>query len=114
MTDLLAHFRWARTFLAAALRDIGFRVYVPDGAYFIMADWTQVPAAAEYPDDTAFCKGLTQTAGVAAIPPSAFYEHRDHGRPLARFAFCKKRETLEEAVRRLCLWAGRPHGAASD
>ena len=40
-------------------------------------------------------------AGVAAIPPSAFYANPAHGRDLVRFAFCKKRETMEEAVRRM-------------
>ncbi|MDQ2970800.1 MAG: aminotransferase, partial [Acidobacteriota bacterium] len=39
--------------------------------------------------------------GVAAIPPSVFYDHKKHGRSYARFAFCKKDETLETAVARL-------------
>jgi len=30
-----------------------------------------------------------------------FYDNPEHGRSLARFAFCKKQETLEEAARRL-------------
>ena len=38
---------------------------------------------------------------MAAIPPSVFYEHAELGRSLVRFAFCKKRETIAEAIRRL-------------
>ena len=36
-----------------------------------------------------------------AIPPSAFYENTRYGKTYARFAFCKKEETLAEAERRL-------------
>jgi N-succinyldiaminopimelate aminotransferase len=40
---------------------------------------------------------------VAAIPVSAFYSPRGAkaAKPLARFAFCKRDETLLEAARRL-------------
>ncbi len=107
--DLLGQFTWAREFLAGALEGLGFRVHRPDGAYFILADWTGAgrrDGRERFADDVEFCRALTAEAGVAAIPPSVFYEHREHGRSLARFAFCKRRETLEEAVRRLELWAG--------
>lgn len=105
--ELLEHFRWAREFLATGLEALGFRVHRPDGAYFVMADWTHAGRvrSGQYADDAAFCRALTAEAGVAAIPPSVFYEHREHGRPMARFAFCKRRETLEEGVRRLERWA---------
>lgn len=107
--ELLGHFAWARGFLASALEGLGFGVHRPDGAYFILADWTRPGRAGpgRFADDAEFCRSLTAEAGVAAIPPSVFYEHREHGRSLARFAFCKRRETLEEAVRRLERWAGR-------
>ncbi|HEY3122760.1 MAG TPA: hypothetical protein VGK70_01685, partial [Thermoanaerobaculia bacterium] len=49
----------------------------------------------------AFCRHLIEEVGVAAIPPSAFYENTRYGKTYARFAFCKKDETLREAVRRL-------------
>jgi N-succinyldiaminopimelate aminotransferase len=53
----------------------------------------------------AFCLDLPGTVGVAAIPMSAFcvpqgpyFAEWNH---LVRFAFCKRDETLDEAVRRL-------------
>ena len=60
-------------------------------------------AAAGFEDDFAFCRHLTQAVGVAAIPPSAFYSgaHKAHARHLARFAFCKRTETLLAAGERL-------------
>lgn len=95
--DLVERLRTAREFLGRALEDLGFRVFRPAGTYFIMADHS----ALRMGDDVEFCRRLTAEFGVAAIPPSVFYEHPEHGRPLARFAFCKKMETLEQAVERL-------------
>ena len=109
--DLVRFYADNRAFLANALRAVGFRVHEPAGAYFIMAEWPQLRIKGAllgdtFADDVAFCKHLTAEAGVAAIPPSVFYENKQYGKPLARFAFCKKRETLEEAARRLHTWAG--------
>ncbi|MBX3357695.1 MAG: aminotransferase class I/II-fold pyridoxal phosphate-dependent enzyme [Phycisphaeraceae bacterium] len=87
----------ARRFLGTALAALGLRVFMPAGTYFIMVDHTPLG----FDDDIAFCRHLTTRIGVAAIPPSVFYNNPAHGRPLARFAFCKKQATLEEAVRRL-------------
>lgn len=94
---LLEQYRAARDFLGEALDEIGFRTIRPAGAYFIMADHTPFG----FEDDVAFCRHLTTQVGVAAIPPSAFYADRDLGGSFVRFAFCKRRETLEEAVRRM-------------
>lgn len=112
--DLRGQLEWARVYLADALGRLGFMVHRPQGAYFIMADWTGVEQAraAGWTTDVEFCRGLTAAAGVAAIPPSVFYEHPREGRPMARFAFCKKRETMEEAVRRLERWASLPEARA--
>jgi N-succinyldiaminopimelate aminotransferase len=63
-----------------------------------------------FADDVDFCRWLTAEAGVAAIPPSAFYsdEHRGLARRWARFAFCKRQETLAQAAERLSTMALRP------
>ncbi|MCW5776591.1 MAG: aminotransferase class I/II-fold pyridoxal phosphate-dependent enzyme [Phycisphaeraceae bacterium] len=98
---LVDEYRAGRDFLGEALGSLGFGVHRPDGTYFIMADHAPVSRRLGLADDVAFCRYLTAEVGVAAIPPSVFYEHKEHGRPLVRFAFCKRRETLEEAVRRL-------------
>jgi aspartate/methionine/tyrosine aminotransferase len=54
-----------------------------------------------FDDDVAFCRHLIENVRVAAIPPSVFYENAQHGKTYVRFAFCKKEETLKEAIRRL-------------
>lgn len=99
--ELAAELKGARDYLCGALRELGFGVTVPAGTYFVLADYTAVGERLGLRDDVAFCRHLTAEVGVAAIPPSAFYSDPARGRSLVRFAFCKRRATLEEAVERL-------------
>ena len=57
-------------------------------------------AAGGYDEDRAFVRHMIEKAGVAAIPPSVFYDHPEECRRYVRFAFCQKRETMEAAVAR--------------
>lgn len=96
---LAADYQHKRDTLAGILREAGFEVSSPAGTYFIMAGI----APLGFTDDVEFCRYLARDIGVAAIPPSAFYseEHKVLGKGYARFAFCKKMETLEQAAERL-------------
>jgi len=95
--ELAARYRQNRDFLLDALREAGLKPITPHGTYFVMVDISDLG----FPDDVAFCRHLTTKIGVAAIPPSAFYQNPADGATLARFAFCKTRETLEAAASRL-------------
>ncbi|GFG54161.1 aminotransferase [Mycolicibacterium agri] len=90
-----------RNRLGSALDDLGFDVHDSYGTYFLCAD----PRPLGYDDSTTFCADLPHKAGVAAIPMSAFCdpgaEHADAWNHLVRFAFCKRDDTLDEAIRRL-------------
>ena len=86
-----------RDLLTNTLRSVGLNVYPSYSTYFLMADHTPLG----YDDDVAFVRHLIERVGVAAIPPAVFYINREHGRPMVRFAFCKKRETVELAAQRL-------------
>jgi len=101
VVELVKHYREARDMLCEVLRDVGFGVYDPQGTYFVMVDHTPVSARHGLKDDVEFCKWLTGEIGVAAIPPSFFYADPAEGASLARFAFCKRMETLEAAAQRL-------------
>lgn len=103
IAELVAQYRASRDYLAGVLAGIGFVVHPSDGTYFIMADHSPFG----FKDDVEFCMHLTREVGVAAIPPSAFYQHAEHGKSLVRFAYCKKRETLEKAAARLGALAKR-------
>jgi N-succinyldiaminopimelate aminotransferase len=103
IAELVRDLTAARDYLGRALEGLGFRVYWPAGTYFIMADHTEPSRrlGISPADDVAFCRRLTADIGVAAIPTSGFYDNKHWGRPLARFAFCKKMDTLQRAVERL-------------
>ncbi|HEY2069451.1 MAG TPA: aminotransferase [Rhizomicrobium sp.] len=85
-----------RDVLENALATMGFLLQPCEGTYFLTAaieDITKEP-------DTVFCERLVREAGVALIPLSVFFTG---GKPdnLVRFAFCKKRSVIAEAVERL-------------
>jgi len=110
---LKAEYTERRDLLVAALRDVGFAVAVPQGTYFVLADFRQVWQGG---DDHAFARHLTTNVGVACIPPSVFYAADvGEGRRLARFAFCKRMGTLEAAAGRLKAGLGsRTEGGHGD
>ncbi len=95
--ELLAGYRAKRDYLVRELLRLGFAVRNPQGTYFACADFRPFG----FDDDRAFARHLIEKFGVAAIPPSAFYDDVGRGRPYVRFAFCKKQETLEAAVARM-------------
>jgi aspartate/methionine/tyrosine aminotransferase len=86
-----------REALTRLLTDAGFHVLEAQGSYFLLTDF----AGQEHMTDVAFCRWLVKETGVAAIPPSAFYQAPETAPPLARFCFAKNMSTIEEAGRRL-------------
>jgi N-succinyldiaminopimelate aminotransferase len=89
--------RRKRDLLCAGLASVGFSVFKPAGTYFVTTDVRPLG----YDDGVAFCRDLPKRAGVVAIPHSVFYDNVSVGRPLVRFAFCKRDEVLAEAISRL-------------
>ncbi|GAB2935885.1 MULTISPECIES: pyridoxal phosphate-dependent aminotransferase [unclassified Streptomyces] len=96
-TGFRADMHRKRDLLAKGLRAAGFRVYEPEGTYFITTDIS--PFGDE--DAYAFCRALPERCGVAAVPVSVFYDDPEAGRSQVRFTFCKKDDVLESAVERL-------------
>ncbi|AXI80427.1 pyridoxal phosphate-dependent aminotransferase [Peterkaempfera bronchialis] len=86
-----------RDLLADGLSAAGFEVFRPEGTYFITTDITPLGEK----DGLEFCRTLPARCGVVAIPNVVFYDNTDAGRSLVRFTFCKRKETLDEAVTRL-------------
>ncbi|BBX46353.1 pyridoxal phosphate-dependent aminotransferase [Mycobacterium cookii] len=87
--------------LTSGLTEVGFRVHDSAGTYFVCAD----PRPLGYDDSTAFCAALPEQVGVAAIPLTAFCdpaaEDWNRWNHLVRFTFCKREDTIDEAIRRL-------------
>jgi N-succinyldiaminopimelate aminotransferase len=86
-----------RDFFCDGLAAAGFEVYRPAGTFFITTDVRPLG----YTDGVLFCKELPHRAGVVAIPSSVFYDNVEAAQSQVRFAFCKKREVLAEALARL-------------
>ncbi|KAJ3169427.1 Kynurenine--oxoglutarate transaminase 3 [Geranomyces variabilis] len=123
--DTAKQYARLRDRLHAHLAAAGMRPTLPEGGYFILADTSNVnvdKAATtktggghghdgdddkdDERRDYAVCRELTEHALVTAIPPSAFYSAENKadlaaaGR-LARFAFCKNEEMLDDAGAKL-------------
>jgi N-succinyldiaminopimelate aminotransferase len=96
-TAFAADLEAKRDRLCAGLRAAGLRVFEPAGTYFVTADIR--PLGEE--DGHAFCLALPQRAGVVAVPTVVFYDDKEAGRPLIRFAFCKRDAVIDEAAERL-------------
>ena len=92
-------FRRRRDFLVPALRDLGFQVPVlPDGAFYVYADITQVDHPLAH-DSSAFGMAVLRDALVAIVPGDdfGFAAPKQH----VRFSYATKYERIEQAVDRL-------------
>jgi N-succinyldiaminopimelate aminotransferase len=85
-----------RDVLAKGLSEVGFDVLPSEGTYFLTA---RIDGLSNE-KDLAFCERMVREAGVAAIPLSSFF-HGGTQDIYVRFAFCKQRSLLEEALKRL-------------
>ena len=96
--ELRAMYERKRDRLLIALREAGFACHTPEGAYYVMADFSDLGFKG---DDTAFALHLIERAGVAPVPGSSFYDDEAAGSRFVRFTFSKSDATLAEAARRL-------------
>jgi N-succinyldiaminopimelate aminotransferase len=96
-TDIARDLGARRDALCDGLTAAGFAVFVPAGTYFAVTDI----AGFGETGGLAFCNRLPERCGVVAVPAAVFYDDQAAGRTLVRFAFCKRAEVIDEAVRRL-------------
>jgi aminotransferase len=95
-TDIRRSYVLKRDKVCDALSQAGLTPYVPDGAYYILADISSIPGA----DSKQRALYILDKTGVACVPGAAFY-HDDAGENLARFCFAKEDSVLDEACQRL-------------
>ena len=94
--DLTTRMQAQRDLLCDGLADLGLDVFVPEGTYFATTDIRPLG----FDDGLEFCRMLPGRAGVVAIPHQVFYDS-EAGRPLVRWAFCKRPEVIADALERL-------------
>ncbi len=95
--DLTTSYEERRDILHAGLVEAGFRCSPPAGAYYILADFSDLSPQG----DVEFAEWMVREIGVASVPGSSFYSRAEDGRTTVRFAFCKTGEMLRDAVQRL-------------
>ncbi len=93
---LSGKYREKREILCGALDAAGLTPYVPQGAYYVLADVAALPGK----DSKERAMYLLEESGVASVPGRSFYKG-DGGETLVRFCFAKENAVLEDACRRL-------------
>jgi aminotransferase len=91
-----ADYRTKRDMTVEACRAAGFSPYVPQGAYYMLADFDD-----HFRDDQEAARLILERAGVAVIPGSSFYFDPRDGRRQIRLCFAKTMKDLEEACGRI-------------
>src|SRR3990172_8801694 len=82
--------------ICGALSHAGFTPYIPEGAYYVLADISRIQGQ----NSKQRAMNLLHQTGVACVPGEAFY-HDGSDEALARFCFAKKDPILDEACRRI-------------
>ncbi len=85
-----------RDTICNALDIAGLKPYPPQGAYYVLANISQVPGK----NGKERAMFLLQKTGVACVPGEAFF-HNGEGKDMARFCFAKEDHILDEACRRI-------------
>ena len=102
LDNFRADYDTSRGIVFNGLANAGFNVAEPRGTYFMLADAS--PFTKGNGRDMAY--RLIEEAKVASIPASAFYSaDTSEKKPLLRFGFCKKEETLIDAMEKLKIWS---------
>ena len=99
--DMLVDYHNRRDKMMGILNTIGFRAQKPEGAYYVLADYSNVPSKHSKKDSKSFAVWMTEKLRVAVVPGEVFYTIPGHGYKTVRFAFPKQLSTLQAAADRM-------------
>ena len=99
--QMTADYHRRRALIMGILDEIGFMAPTPEGSYYVLADYSQIPIPQAQWDSMRFAEWMVESVGVAVVPGSVFYSLAGYGDRSVRFAFPKKLETLEAARDRM-------------
>jgi aspartate/methionine/tyrosine aminotransferase len=95
--DMVADYHQRREVMMGILDEIGFSAPMPEGAYYVLADYSHLPISQAAWDSTKFAVWMVKEIGVAVVPGVVFYSLPGYGDCSVRFAFPKKIDTLRAA-----------------
>jgi N-succinyldiaminopimelate aminotransferase len=98
--DVAAEYQARRDFLVSALRQAGLEPARAQGGFFLLV-------LSDRASGRELCYEMARDAGVVAVPTDTFY-YSGGATEIIRFSFCRRREHLEEAARRLANWRRTP------
>merc|ERR1711981_728883 len=104
-TSISVDLQKRRDMIVNILEEAGLPPVVPEGGYFIMADWTPLKEKVDLSSendaqsDFRFAKWLSKNKGLQGIPPTAFFSepHKNIGENYIRFCFIKQEASLAKA-----------------
>ncbi|MDY6835773.1 MAG: pyridoxal phosphate-dependent aminotransferase [Chloroflexota bacterium] len=98
---ILSDYHQRRDVMVEILKDLGFTMTVPEGAYYILADYSRMEIPQAQWDSRSFAEWMVREYRVAVVPGSVFYSLPGYGEHCMRFSFSKKVETLLDAGERM-------------
>lgn len=93
--NLQKQYTQKRDLFISGLQNLGIPCPIPQGAYFVMLDISELG----WSDDVAFCIELAKRVGIGAVPGSSFFDDKNPN--YIRLHFAKQESTLIEALNRL-------------
>ncbi|XP_055310122.1 kynurenine aminotransferase-like [Sitodiplosis mosellana] len=103
-----------RDFMVNLLREVGMKPAVPQGGYFILADWSNLENKADLNSesdpqkDYRFTKWMVKNSGLMAIPATAFcHGNKTEMENFIRICFVKSEKNLQKASDILRKWVSQ-------
>ena len=98
--ELHTRYQMRLSILAEALKQVGFGVVPPEGAYYLFVDYRGVEQLTNLsPMDAAMF--LMKEVGVAVVPGDNFYGKSQDGQHFLRFAACRSMSDITAAILKL-------------
>lgn len=80
--------------VVSQLRDMGFKITSPQGAYYLLADFSELG----FEDDSEAAEFLMEQAKVATVIGRSFYTDPEDGKYLLRICYAMSEEKLDQAM----------------
>lgn len=101
-----------RDYMVKFLSEAGMKPIIPEGGYFIMADYSplvkniDLSSEKDKYKDYRFTKWMTKNVGLQGIPSTAFYSepHKNLSEEFVRYCFIKEDKNLQKAAELLINW----------